>query len=213
MYKFLLILSMVFILCYSSNVSSMIEHIENDLEISRKAPLISSVPYEKLVQNENNKMGVITLCFAKQKGSSFDHASLVFEMFLPEKQNEISLLMIHYAMGDGNMKVKVENHIETLKMAHRAVKTTITNNSKTYLPATHKKYASWIISNDTLIKGFNQAKEDTNKKDSYNCVGYVSKIMRIVGLEVNFGWWSERADNLKLLVDKHIKPEPNNKYL
>lgn len=202
-----------------SCMSFMIEHDENDLELSKKSPIISGISYDKLIQNKD-KMGVMTLCFTPKTGG-FDpeHVSLVFEMFPLHKLNEISLYMVHLknedmCWGAGKEKIMIENHIDTLKMAYRAV------SDKKYLPAKHKKYASWILSNDKLIEGITQAEKDksndTRNSITRNSVEYISKIMSIVGLKnVNFGWWFKSSKNLKILVDTYITPKPietNNKY-
>jgi hypothetical protein len=222
MSKFLQRVFIVLIIGNVSNASAMYEHDEEDLKASKKTPtIISSVKYEQLIQQNQAKKGIVTLCFAKQKKSVFDHVSLVFEMFHPTKNpNDITLLMIHYAgindMCEKNLRPKIETHIDTLKLAHRAIKDSFTSSSKMYVSGPHKKYASWILPNDMLIKGLQQVEKDINegKSNAYNCVQYVCKIMRIVGLKkVNFGWWTERAENLKCLVDDYIEPKPDNKYL
>ncbi len=213
MKSYLLLFFIIFTICCSNNVLAVHEYDENDLQLSKRTSLMSNHPYASL--NQEPKKGVMTLCFKKQEGT-YDHTSLVFEMFLPATPNEISLRMIHYGQEDdccgfgGKKKIMIDNSIDTLKKVYRAVEVSNINNSRSYVPATYTKYASWVISNDELIKGLGQAEQDQKLNKSYNCVKYVSRIMRTVGLvNVDFGWWTTKPDNLKLLVDKHITPKPD----
>jgi hypothetical protein len=193
----------------SGALAMIVNHDEDDLKLSKKTPIISGISYEEL--NKNDKKGVITLCFKKtQKENEHGHASLVFEMLLPEKQNEISLSRIHYEESEGEClpgkgKVKIDSTENTLIRIYRGK-----SSNNTHVPAEHERYASWIISNDKLMEGYKQAEKDTEKNDSYTCVKYVSKIMRIVGLEgVSFWGWRRNTQNLKTLVDQYIKPKPD----
>ncbi len=193
----------------SSSAWSVYEHDQNDLQLSKQTSLMSRHPYASL--NQEPKKGVMTLCFKEQ-----EKASLVFEVFLPATPNEISLRMIHYGQEDdccgfgGEKKVMIDSSIDTLKKVYRAVEVSNINNSRSYIPATYTRYASWIISNDRLIQGLVQAEQDQSSNDSYNSIKYVSKIMKIAGLNnVDFGLWKKKANNLKLLVDSHIQPRPD----
>lgn len=202
----------VFVIYHSGNVSATHECDENDLQTSKRAALISGVPYEDL---NRDRKGVMTLCFRKQEGT-YDHTSLVFEMFTPTTSPEISLKMIHYGQEDdccgfgGKKRIMIDGHADTLKKVHRAIEVSNVTGDKKFVPAKYTRYASWIVLNEQLVKGLVQAEEDQKHDNSYNCVKYVAKIMRTVGLNnVDFGWWSTKPENLKLLVDSHIQPKPD----
>jgi len=231
MNKFLLSSLMVLSLCYSNSASAMIEHDENDLELSKRSFLISDAPYNGIDRDK----GVLTLCFKKteklpfnwdnifkrQTYVSFDHAALVFEFLTPKNPHEITASMVHYSQEDECLcfkekeKVNIESTVNTLKKAYRAVKTSLTQLDE-YVPATYTRFESWTLPNDKLVKGYQQAESDVdNLNGSYNCVEYVSKIMKIVGLqnvEFNTGLTKTSltsSENLRFLVDFHIKPMPN----
>lgn len=216
MSAFLLRVFVFLTIFHSGNLFATYEIDENDLNLSKKNFLISGAPYGELQQN---KKGTITLCFKQQEGE-YDHTSLVFEMFLPTTSDEISLKMIHYGREDdccgfgGKEKIIIDGHTDTLKKSYKAVKVSNISGNKEDMPASHKKYASWIVSNDNLLKGLIKAEEDQDKNYSPgNCVKYVKRIMETVGLrDIDFGWWITKPDNLKLLVDSYIKPKYNYKY-
>lgn len=216
MSNFLLKVFVFLTICHSGNLFATYEVDKEDLNLSKKNFLISGAPYEELQQN---KKGAITLCFKQQEGE-YDHTSLVFEMFLPTTSDEISLKMIHYGREDdccgfgGKEKIIIDGHTDTLKKSYKAVKVSNISGNKEDMPASHKKYASWIVSNDNLLKGLIKAEEDQDKNYSPgNCVKYVKRIMETVGLrDIDFGWWTTKPDNLKLLVDSYIKPKYSYKY-
>lgn len=210
MSKFLSKILSIFLICYSGNLFATYEADEKDLNLSKKSFLVSGSSYEVLKQK---KQGALTLCFTKA-----DEASLVFEMFLPKIPNETSLKMIRYSLeddccGGGKSKVIIEGHTDTLKKSYRSVRVSNVSGDKEYTPASHNKYASWIVSNDDLLKGLIKAEEDqkTNYNPS-NGITYVARIMRSVGLDVDFGWWRKKPSNLKLLVNSYIQPQYNYKY-
>ena len=216
MSNFLLKVFVFLTICHSGNLFATYEVDEEDLKLSKKNFLISGAPYEELKQN---KKGAITLCFKQQEGE-YDHTSLVFEMFLPTTSDELSTRMVHYGRNDeccgggGSQGVMIDSPTDTLKKSYRAVKVSNISGNKEDIPASHKKYASWIVSNDNLLKGLIKAEEDKDKGNfSGNCVKYVKRIMETVGLEkVDFGFWTTKPSNLKLLVDSYIEPKYNYKY-
>jgi len=187
----------------------MEEHDEGDYIESKQRSLITGAPYTTLDQD---RKGVMTLCFEKGKS---DHASLVFEYFSSKNPHEISLSMVHCWQEDdgscfkGKKEIRIESRVDTLKKVYRAVKKSTTESDK-YVPATYTRYASWILPNDQLMRGVAQAEEDTTKNESYSPIGYVSKIMKVAGLNsIDFSFLtSESESNLKDLVDKFAQPRP-----
>ena len=229
MNKFLLSSLIALTICYPGSVSAM-NHDDDDLILSKQRFLISGVPYNGI----DTDKGVMTLCFKKMEKLEFnwenafdlrtlfslDHASLVFEYFSPQRPKEIALNMVHFGKEDdccgfgGVETVKIDSNIDTLKKVYRAVNTSLTRDE--YVPATYTRFESWTLPNDKLVKGYQQAESDVdNLNGSYNCVEYVSKIMKIVGLqnvEFNTGLTKTSltsSENLRFLVDFHIKPMPN----
>jgi len=217
MSTFLLRVFVFLMMCHSGNLFATYEIDENDLNLSKKSFLISSAPYEELRQNRN---GTLTLCFKQPEGGGYDHTSLVFEMFLPTTSDQVSLRMVHYGREDdccgfgGKEKIMIDNHMDSLKKSYRAMKISNVTADKEYVTASHKKYASWIVSNENLLKGLIKAQEDQEKNYSPgNCVKYTKRIMETVGLrDIDFGWWTTKPDNLKLLVDSYIQPKYYYKY-
>ena len=173
MNKFLLSSLIALTICYPGSVSAM-NHDDDDLILSKQRFLISGVPYNGI----DTDKGVMTLCFKKMEKLEFnwenafdlrtlfslDHASLVFEYFSPQRPKEIALNMVHFGKEDdccgfgGVETVKIDSNIDTLKKLYRSVNTSLTRDE--YVPATYTRYASWIISNDELLKGMRQAEKD-----------------------------------------------------
>lgn len=222
MNNFLLIVFAIFLIYYPTNISAMIVMDQDGLEKSRKSFLISGVPYD-----ENKKEnGVMTLCFKTANGGlgiTYKRAALVFEMFLPESPEEVSVHMTHYIgeMGflrETNRQPKIETTSATLELIRGAMKIDLVTDEKTYLPPTYTRYASWVLPNSTLIDSFKKVKTDYEEHqgnpmlcDSYNSISYVQRIMDTAGFAVNFGFWIKRSRNLKILIDNYVIPKPDRK--
>lgn len=222
MFNFLLRLLIVLTICcpeylFASTSNGSLEPDEKDLELSKRSFLISGAPYEDI---KNSNKGVMTLCSKEVKGAIFDHTSLVFEMFLPKNPHETYLTMIHFGREDdccgfgGTEKIMLDEHSKTLFKIRGGVEIDPLTYQKQKTPASYIKYASWIISNDDLIKAFTIAREDKNTGYSPgNCTKYIKRIMETAGLEnVNFGFWSTTASNLKILADEYIRPKYDIKH-
>ncbi|MBA3814406.1 MAG: hypothetical protein H0X26_07970 [Alphaproteobacteria bacterium] len=209
---------------HSGELFAGLEPYEEDVILAKRSFLISGIPF-----NERDKgNGAMTLCFKTLKDSSgfvtYEHAALLFEMFFTMTPNDVSVQMIHYGGEDGccggkNMHPWVDKDKITLPKVYRGLVKSKQTGEKVHRSATYVKYASWVLPNEALIKGYNFAyndekahEDDKSLYDSYSCISYVQRIMQEVGLRnVEFGWWWARADNLKILVDKHITPRPHHK--
>ena len=217
MFGVLLRFFMVLTICHTYNVSASYKHSEEDLELSKRTLLISGALPDNLFQE---KKGVVTLCFKDQK-SKYEHSALVFEMLIPEKHDEISLRMIHFGgldgcCGGGRTDVIIESEIDTLKKSYRALKVSAIDASEQFTNPSYERYASFVVNNESLINALDTVGKDQEKKiitysdagdyfskDSHNCVSYVTKIMKNIGIDINFGWSMRSPENLKKLVDSY----------
>ncbi|OYZ36269.1 MAG: hypothetical protein B7Y25_07885 [Alphaproteobacteria bacterium 16-39-46] len=128
--------------------------------------LISGFERDKL---EGNRKGVVTLCYRKGPGSIFDHVALVFEMFLHESPDAISLRMVHYVRDEDwyelgeTEKVMVNTERNVLFKVHR-VKIYKSSGIIEERAPNYVRHSSWIISNEDLLEGLKKA--DTDSEDT-----------------------------------------------
>ncbi|MBA3814407.1 MAG: hypothetical protein H0X26_07975 [Alphaproteobacteria bacterium] len=226
MLNFLIRIFIIFPFFYSGNLFAMFKADAEDIELSKRSFLISGMSY-----NENDRSkGAMTLCFKTIESRfggidyQYEHAALVFEMFFPKIDNDVHVQMIHYVYDDGSFWGRERNrpwidHTDpTLRNVYRACATPhFLSGEKHYQSAKYTRYASWSLPTEDLIKGYNLAFDDVNAheenrelENSYSSITYVKRIMQAVGLKnVDFGWWRENGDNLKILVDQYITPRPD----
>lgn len=193
---------------------------EEDRILSKKRFLISEAPYETL----NKKgMGSVTLVFKPQEGRpKEDHTALVFEYSLEKTPGEISYALIHFgteAEGCSGTCIGSKEAVwcndsdEALKRTYRAIEEIKSSGVKKLVPPVYKKYASWHIDNDRLLKALDQVTQDQKNGYSGNCVKYATRIMKSVGLDgLDFGWWPTYPHNLRALVRDYVKPKPNRLF-
>lgn len=202
----------IFFSAYFSHhgVLASVSPYDQDVQDSKSRFLVSGVSYQQM--RESGK-GALTLCFKEIK-DSYDHVSLVFEYFTPLSQ-EVALLMVHYGRDDdccGKEKIMYDNRFTALSKVYRGIESSPSTGIQTYRPPIYERYASWFILNDSLLKGVAQAEKDKVVGYRGNCVNYATRIMKTIGLQkLDFGWWTTKPSNLKLLVDDHITPKPDKK--
>ncbi|OYZ36268.1 MAG: hypothetical protein B7Y25_07880 [Alphaproteobacteria bacterium 16-39-46] len=183
---------------YAKNLLAMQESYPEDLEESRKRCLISGFERDKL---EGNTKGVVTLCYKPVGLFDFDHVALVFEMFLHESPDAISLRMVHYGINDvccgfgGTERVWVEGEGTVLFKVHRRRVKRTTGEIIEEKDSAYVRHSSWIISNEDLLKGIEEAETDcTNASIDENAYNIKKKLKKGKDLQ-------ERA-KLKLELEK-----------
>lgn len=212
-YFFYLILVTSFV-CLN-RVYSSISVYEEDLELSKKIPLISGIEPEKIL--ERDKVA-ITLCFTPLKGYgiTYDHAALVFEMKDLNK-NEIDLFAVHFG-GDGYSEIidknlpTIDDSYETLKKVYRGKKKI--GKSVDYERPIYSRYLVFVVDKNNAIEAIKNVESENELNYSitgynlfynnvYNCCTYVDKVLKDAGINIKFHDPVKNASSLKRCCDNY----------
>lgn len=188
---------------FSNNTYASLGVFDEDLELSRKTPLIAGIREITEDIKKGNK-AAITLCTIPLSNPifSYDHVSLVFEIKHPAK-NEINLFSVHFG-GDGDSsdtekgRPTIDNSSDTLRKVFRGKKTTILGTEDSIDPLYSRK-VSFVIEHNRAIESLIKIENDhdlkytltggqsfLSKKDTYNCCTYIDKCLADAGIETGF---------------------------
>ena len=205
----------IYIIC--SNIAyASISVYEEDLELSKKVPLVSGIEPKKIL--EQNKVA-ITLC-SNHLNTWVDHTSLIFEIKHPHK-DEINLFAVHFG-GDGHSEIidknlpTIDDSYETLKKVYRGKR--INRQDIDYEKAVYKRHVVFVIDKNQAINAIKNVEDDKDLnystmgygfyQNTYNCCTYVDKVLKDAGININFSY--SPIKNAGSLISCCLSYQPND---
>ena len=207
MIHFLLRIFIVLMIFQSSNLFAVYDCYPEDLEKSKKVPLIAST---SLIPAEENDLKAIstghkaglTVCTVPLKNSHFKlkHVAVVFEMQDPLK-DEINLCAVHFG-GDGYSELaqkgcpNIDNARDTLRKMYRGKFSSYLDQQEETIPPIYAKEITFVVSIKVARKALQNAENDTTLRYwiggqllGYNCCTYVNKVLKDAKIEIGFDAW------------------------
>lgn len=214
------------LLIFSNNLYGSYEAFDEDLELSRKIPLISGVKKEVIFEE---KKAAITLCTIPLSNLifSYDHVSLVFEIKHPVKE-EINLFSVHFG-GDGDSssiekgRPIIDGARDTLRKVFRGKKTTVFGID--YTDPLYSRKIVFVVGKDQAVEALKNVENDDGLtyslpgwtynvgglgyKKCYNCCTYVNKVLKDAGIDTKFdGSWKPKSSSLLISYCESYEGNP-----
>lgn len=214
----------LFFLILINTAHSSVGVFEEDIELSKKIPLISGRAEEIQEIKKGNK-AALTLCSIPLNNLfGNDHIALVFEIKHPLK-DEIDLFSVHFG-GDGNSsevergRPTIDSSRDTLRKIFKGKKTTVFEVD--YVDPLYTRKIGFIIEKDQAVKALKRVEDDHGlsyslpgwtygNKSSYNCCTYVSSVLKDAGIETGFeqSWNPIKSATLLLSCCESYKLKQN----
>lgn len=196
------LLFVIFISSYSLHAGY--EAFEEDIEDSKKKPLISKRTWEEIMDREQAFITVCTTSLKGYFGEEYDHVYLVFEI-KQLNQEAIDLFAVHFG-GDGHSSRSKEDspiffdtRSETLSKTLRGKITNRLNSNFIKINNIYEKEMTFTVPLAKAREAIGKIYDDLDKNlqydlsggylwgpNAYNCVTYANKILQYCDINIEF---------------------------